>query len=319
MKNAGLWALSVVGLVACGGAEIQTVVEQEVEAGGTVTTDPDGAGVSPENPVSVSLTSPNAGTVRLEIAEITEDAPRGVTFLGQQVNITAPNADADDPLQITFTLDGSAVPEDENEGTLQMFRSARLVPAECLSETGALPNPCHADRDLEGDDVVLTVRTGRASPWNFGSLDDDANPPTAEGKGELDIAALQDGEWPVQINGELGVVRLPFSTPLPSSIDDVEDPGEEIADALTLLIESDETETTASLMDGTLVDDVPDEPGEYSCTVNEERTQATIRFFNESDAGLTVKTDRTYTVMITIDGSAYVEDLDASTFTVQPE
>lgn len=319
MKNLGLLGLSLVGLVACGGGEIQTVVEQDVEPGGTVSTDPDGVGVSPENPVSVSVTSPNGGTVRLEIAEVTEDAPSGVTFLGQQINITAPDADADDPLVIVFTLDGSAVPEDENEGTIQMFRSARLVPAECASSTAALPNPCTADRDLVGDDVVLTVRTGRASPWNFGTVGEDANPPTAEGKGELDISALQDGEWPVRINGDLGVVELPFSTPLPSSIDDLEDPGEEIAEALTLLIESDETETTASLMDGTLVDGAPDEPGEYSCAVNEDRTEATIRFYNESEAGLTVKTDRTYTVMITIDGSDYVEDLDASTFTVQPE
>ncbi len=117
------------------------------------------------------MTSPNEGTASISEGSITESPPTGISFLGQEVNITAPAATADDPLTIVFEIDSSIVPAGEDESTIQISKGGVLV-LNCLvfpGSTTASDDPCVSDRALLGDgDVEITVKTSTASPWNFG-------------------------------------------------------------------------------------------------------------------------------------------------------
>lgn len=139
------------------------------------------------------------------------------------------------------------------------------------------------------------------------------------GKGEVDIDQLRAADWPVAVDGDLGTVEIPFVEPIPPVADDIEDPAAEIARVLELMIRSDETGTTVNITDGTYLDSDPTGLGEFTCSLNSGRDVATVTFWNESSDGLTLKTDRTYTVQITIQDNDYVETLPANAFTVQPE
>jgi VCBS repeat-containing protein len=150
------------------------VVTDPVTPGGTVST---GTEPTADDPTETSVTSPGAGTIT--IAETsTSEVPTGAeassyNFLGLQVNITAPVATPGDPLRLVFRLDSSVIPAGQNFNTVEVFRNGVLVPA-CTSEAlaanpqAADPSPCVAGRELEGDNIKLTVLTAAASTWNFG-------------------------------------------------------------------------------------------------------------------------------------------------------
>lgn len=310
---------------ACGGSgePAPETVTRDLEPGETAST---GDGVTAADPVNTSVTVPEGGEVTVEETSIDEDAPDGVTFIGQQVNITAPDGTAREPLVLEFILHSSLVPSGETEETIHLFRSGRLVAPSCTGPDGeAAPDPCVAERSIDDGNITLTALTSEASPWNFGTVEGSITElPKAyeegdEDKGELNIDLLQEATWPVQIDGDLASVNVPFSTPLPSAVEDLEDPGEELASAISMAVRSDESGATVNFTNGTFVGDEPDEPGEFTLTLNAARTQATLTFFNESPNGLTLRTDRTYTVSIAIDGSDYIEDLVSSTFEVAPE
>lgn len=135
-----------------------------VAGGQTVTTDSEGDGATPADPIETSVTTPNAGTV--SIAETTSTkSPTAFSFVGWQVQISAPAATADRPLRLVFRLDSSlgAV-----AAKLQVFRNGVQVP-DCRG-TGAAPDPCVSSRSTLADgDVELTVLTSAASTWVFGS------------------------------------------------------------------------------------------------------------------------------------------------------
>jgi len=144
-------------------------VSAEADAEDTVTTDTEADGATAEDPVETWVTTPNAGTVSIEEAPITETPPLGYHFLGQQVSITAPPASANDPLVIVLRIDSSRVPAGQDESTIQIFRDGVEVPA-CTGAPGiASPDPCVSNRALLPDgDVEITVLTSTASAWNFG-------------------------------------------------------------------------------------------------------------------------------------------------------
>lgn len=142
--------------VAAGTGQCSENASATVAAGGTLTTDSEGDGATPADPVETSVTTPVAGLVSIAESAMTAPATTAFSFLGQQVQITAPAATSADPLVIVFRLDASIA-------ALQVFRNGVAVP-DCPGD------PCVAGRATLADgDVELTVRTSAASTWTFGT------------------------------------------------------------------------------------------------------------------------------------------------------
>ena len=135
----------------------------QAAADGTVSS---GAGdVTVPDPVHLAVTTPTAGEVT-----ITEDPTLelpGMSVLGVPFEVTAPAANAADPLQLTFTLHTSAIPDGAALGDIRPVRDGVVV-ADCTAGAGgsATPDPCVADRSRDQFGTVrLTVRTSHASTW----------------------------------------------------------------------------------------------------------------------------------------------------------
>lgn len=145
------------------------VVDVPLEAGGTVTTGAGQNGGSAPAPVQTQLTTPVAGSVRIEEkASVSGAAPRGYAFFGQLFKIRAPAGTAGDPLRLVFRFDSSALPAGPHGQAVEVFRNgARVAP--CTGPAGtASPSPCVAERlRLPDGDVRVTVLTARASDWTF--------------------------------------------------------------------------------------------------------------------------------------------------------
>lgn len=109
----------------------------------------------------------------MSIAETgtTDTAPSGYSFVGQQVNITAPAASAGSPLVLDFRIDASVLAAaGVDASTVDVFRNDTLV-ADCdtTPTTVASPDPCVSSRTaLGGGGAELTILTSEASHWNFG-------------------------------------------------------------------------------------------------------------------------------------------------------
>jgi hypothetical protein len=146
--------------------------------GGTVTTAP---GATDAAPVATGVTVPaSAGGGSVTIAEtpVVDTPPSGFTFVGQQVNITAPPASGPtDPLRLVFEVAASALPAGTTASNLEVFRNGEAAPA-CTGPAGhAVPNPCVALRETLGNgNVRVTVLTVAASRWNFGKANPVSDP-----------------------------------------------------------------------------------------------------------------------------------------------
>ncbi len=138
----------------------------QATAGGTVSSIPSGGEATSADPVASAVTTPVAGPVSITTSAAADMPPGGYVFLGEQLQISAPQATASDPLILTFRLDGSLLPAGALPADSAVFRNGTLVP-DCTG-AGAIPDPCVASRTLDGNDLVLVVRTSRASTWNLG-------------------------------------------------------------------------------------------------------------------------------------------------------
>jgi hypothetical protein len=135
-----------------------------------VTTDVEGDGATPDDPVETQVSSPNGGTVTIEDGQSeVSTAPTGYSFFGEQMTITAPDATVNEPLVLVFVLDASQIPAGQSAATLAVFRNATYVLA-CNGAPGvADPDPCVSDRQtLPDGDAQITVLTSEASDWNLG-------------------------------------------------------------------------------------------------------------------------------------------------------
>ena len=136
--------------------------------GDTVTTDTEGDGATPQDPVEASVTTPQGGIVLITERLATGTAPSGFVFLGIEVRVTAPPATPSDPLRIMFTIDASLV-AGQSLNAIQVFKNSVLVPDCVFFATGASPDPCVASRTAgPGGDVDIQVRSSTASTWNIG-------------------------------------------------------------------------------------------------------------------------------------------------------
>jgi cysteine-rich repeat protein len=142
-----------------------TPVDQPVLAGGTVSTDHVGDGATASMPLQIALTSPNAGTVTIA-PPATPQVPEGMEVLGFQLQIEAPDASVEDPLEIRLSVDASAIPPGIDPGRLDVTRDGVLI-EDCSGAAGtASPDPCIESRTLLVDgDVEITVLTSHASLW----------------------------------------------------------------------------------------------------------------------------------------------------------
>jgi hypothetical protein len=93
------------------------------------------------------------------------DVPSGWSVFGQHVNISAPAGSPDNPLVVTFRIDGSMLPAGEDVGTISVFRDG--VRAEPCGSAGADPGFCIASVALDGGDIVVVVHTEHASGWDI--------------------------------------------------------------------------------------------------------------------------------------------------------
>ena len=145
---------------------VEKDASQTVGPGGSVTTDVEGNGATPTDPLETTVTTPSGGTISIREVAATASAPTGFSFVGYQVNITAPAETPANPLVLVFRLDASIVPAGQNQNTIEIRRNGALVP-DCIG-AGATPDPCVAARNLLPDaDVEIAVRTSAASAWTF--------------------------------------------------------------------------------------------------------------------------------------------------------
>jgi hypothetical protein len=133
---------------------------------GIATTD-GGGGPNSGAPIATTVESPNAGTITIDQAISSGGTSPGFTLLDTFVGITAPPASPEDPLVLTFDIDGSQTTGVDLD-TLTVVRNGAGA-GDCPGATQAAPDPCVSDRELLGGGRIrLTVLTSQASVWAFG-------------------------------------------------------------------------------------------------------------------------------------------------------
>lgn len=139
-------------------------------------------------------------------------------------------------------------------------------------------------------------------------------------KGVIDVEQMRSKQpWPVTLEGDTASVKVPFLEPVPESADHLSDPKTELQKALVLTVKSDETGTTANITTAKPVASNPNATGEFSWELNADRDEATLTFFNEAAGGLTLKTDRTYTLQLAVTDNKYLGEVPTTKFRVQPK
>lgn len=134
----------------------------------TFTTDPEGNGATPSEPFEAEITSPVAGDVTVSQVSLTNPvSSNDFLVFDQQYDITAPAASVEAPLELSFSVDASAL-QGQTAATIVVFRNGELV-SECTDPIQAVPDPCVSARaTLPDGDVRLTVRSSHASVWVLG-------------------------------------------------------------------------------------------------------------------------------------------------------
>lgn len=134
---------------------------------------------TPAHPVDTAVSSPNGGPVTIAESATSDPPPTGsgYTFLGYQVDIDAPVAAPSARLTLVFTIDATLLASAEPDLTaadVTVFRDG--VPVAACTTTGATatPDPCVSLRETlaggaDAGDARVTILTGHASSWNFGS------------------------------------------------------------------------------------------------------------------------------------------------------
>jgi hypothetical protein len=115
--------------------------------------------------VGTQITSPNAGNVTIQELVVTQavQPPVGTDLLNVQMNITAPDASVEDPLQLAFNVHSSLVPAG-GAANIKVHRNGAQVADTCDppqdgdSTQDATPDPCVSARETDGSgNVKITV------------------------------------------------------------------------------------------------------------------------------------------------------------------
>jgi alpha-tubulin suppressor-like RCC1 family protein len=171
--------------LAIGRASPTTGVESfnaAIPAGGTVTTDVENDGATPEDPVETTVTTPVAGSVSVVETTSPGSSPVDFTIHGRLIQINAPEGSVENPLLLRFRLDASVFQAGAPVSSLGVARNGVVV-ADCTG-TGAVPDPCIESRTRLLDfDVEVVVRASSASDWVAGPVT-----PTADAGGPYLVA-----------------------------------------------------------------------------------------------------------------------------------
>jgi uncharacterized repeat protein (TIGR01451 family)/CSLREA domain-containing protein len=156
-------------------------------SGGSVATNA-GKPPTPDEPETTNVTSPNEGGVGIAQGPFSDPPPAGQQWIGQQVNISAPDATPNSPMTIVFTIDGTQVPSGVDQTNIKLARDEGGGPVDvpdCTGDPGtADPDPCISARAVVGGDIQLTVLTSQASKWGpHGDGNDTEADVTLEGNG----------------------------------------------------------------------------------------------------------------------------------------
>lgn len=127
-------------------------------------------------------------------------------------------------------------------------------------------------------------------------------------KGKVDHVALQNGVT-VTLADELGSLSVPFIIPV--DYDDEEDFRDALTSAVTLVVTSSTTGVTADLVSGILVDEAPDDEGEWNFVFVDGGSEADLTFFNRTTDDLTLKVDAPYEALLSIAENDYIVALPA--------
>jgi CSLREA domain-containing protein len=122
----------------------------DLGASGTLST---GSDASAADPTNTTVFTPNPGIVTIGESAITGTPPAGATYVGQQVDIDAPDASATDPMRFAFVVDCSAL-------------EPKLGPGSCP----AADPPTSASvqvRDGSYKPSNVTVGQGRTVTWSW--------------------------------------------------------------------------------------------------------------------------------------------------------
>lgn len=177
-----------------------------VGPGGSLTTDTEGDGATPSDPVETTVTHPDGGNISIR------EGP-GVAaefgFIGQRVVLDVdPDATPANPLVSVFLIDASVIPPGQSAATIQITKNGIVVPP--CTGPGAAPDPCVSSRQTVGDDAELTVLTSDASDWDF--TPGSAPPPLTE-LSIGDVAVIEDDSGMTAAE-----FRVTLSTPSASTV-----------------------------------------------------------------------------------------------------
>ncbi|MHB1613849.1 MAG: cell wall-binding repeat-containing protein, partial [Actinomycetes bacterium] len=171
-----------------------------VNAGGSFTSDPAGTVPTGSNPVVVSITSPNAGSVSITKGS-TSPTVTGYSTLGINSQISAPAATAAQPLKLTFQVYVGGLPAGSYPGDVTVFRDGTPIPA-CPGASTASPDPCVTSSSVAGGVETFTVLSSHASSWDL----ETANVGRLAGADRYATAvAVSQAQFP---NGNAGAVVL---------------------------------------------------------------------------------------------------------------
>ena len=110
--------------------------------------------------VTTSITSPTGGLVGILTPATSPPAPAGYVLLGGQVEIVAPDASVQAPLNITFAID-PATPA----ASVTVVRDGVAINTACNPSTlAADPDPCFIVDNVAN---TITVRSSHASKWGL--------------------------------------------------------------------------------------------------------------------------------------------------------
>ena len=162
---------------------VDQVDNEPIEADGVVSTGNGGPTLATaSDPINTSIYSPVAGTVSItETSDIDPNLqPSGFTFFGQQIDIEAPQATPEEPLDLRFVIDSSLLQQSGvDETNLQVFRDGvRIEDCDVGADGGssevASPDPCIKWISPFGEegDLEIAILSSHASSWNVGVADE---------------------------------------------------------------------------------------------------------------------------------------------------
>jgi Calx-beta domain/Bacterial Ig domain/PKD domain len=151
--------------------QVLSALASEVPPQGHHSSDTSGQGATVSEPLQASvLLGANGGFVDLVRRATTTPSPTGYTLLGVEMDVTAPDQSASDPLHMSFMLDASLVPANTAPAAVTVFRNGSPVPECVTSDPVANPDPCLSAATLLPDgDIQLDVLSSHASVWSFGT------------------------------------------------------------------------------------------------------------------------------------------------------